>query len=202
MKRGGIRQSDVGGNDYSSNNNLKFNIDGEATPSKFYIKFERFNDAFSMSSNKSEIYITEIRLILEQARQKAYQAVNSAMVEAYWLIGKRIVEEEQEGKEKAEYGEAVLKKLSIALTTEFGKGFSYANLRNFRQFYLTYPNKEICYTVCSKLTWSHNRLIMRVEEDAARNYYLKEAAEQNWSVRVLERNINTSYYQRLLSVDY
>lgn len=152
-----------------------------------------------MSSNKSEIYITEIRLILEQARQKAYQAVNSAMVEAYWLIGKRIVEEEQEGKEKAEYGEAVLKKLSIALTTEFGKGFSYANLRNFRQFYLTYPNKEICYTVCSKLTWSHNRLIMRVEEDAARNYYLKEAAEQNWSVRVLERNINTSYYQRLLS---
>ena len=152
-----------------------------------------------MSSNKSEIYIIEIRLILEQARQKAYQAVNSAMVEAYWLIGKRIVEEEQEGKEKAEYGEAVLKKLSIALTTEFGKGFSYANLRNFRQFYLTYPNKEICYTVCSKLTWSHNRLIMRVEEDTARNYYLKEAAEQNWSVRVLERNINTSYYQRLLS---
>jgi hypothetical protein len=152
-----------------------------------------------MSSNKSEIYISEIRLILEQARQKAYQAVNSAMVEAYWLIGKRIVEEEQEGKEKAEYGEAVLKKLSTALTSEFGKGFSYANLRNFRQFYLTYPNKEICYTVCSKLTWSHNRLIMRIEEDAARDYYLKEAAEQNWSVRVLERNINTSYYHQLHS---
>ncbi len=93
----------------------------------------------------------------------------------------------------------MLKNLSVALTEEFGKGFSYANLRNFRQFYLTYPDQEICYTVCSKLTWSHNRLIMRVENETARNYYLKEATEQNWSVRVLERNINTFYYQRLLS---
>lgn len=92
-----------------------------------------------------------------------------------------------------------MKNLSVTLTSEFGKGFSYANLRNFRQFYLTYQDKEICYTPCSKLTWSHNGLIMRVENENARNYYLKEAAEQNWSVRVLERNINTSYYQRLLS---
>ncbi len=152
-----------------------------------------------MSLQKPDTYISEIKSILEQARQKAYYAVNSAMVEAYWLVGKRIVEEEQNGKEKAEYGEAVLKNLSIALTSEFGKGFSYANLRNFRQFFLTYPNAEICYTVCSKLSWSHNRLIMRVENENARNYYLQEAAEQNWSVRILERNINTSYYQRLLS---
>lgn len=90
-----------------------------------------------MSLQKPETYIAEIKLILEQARQQAYQAVNTAMVEAYWLIGKRIVEEEQNGKEKAEYGEAVLKNLSVALTSEFGKGFSYANLRNFRQFFLT-----------------------------------------------------------------
>lgn len=152
-----------------------------------------------MSLQKPETYIAEIKLILEQARQQAYQAVNTAMVEAYWLIGKRIVEEEQNGKEKAEYGEAVLKNLSVALTSEFGKGFSYANLRNFRQFFLTYPDKENCYTLCSKLTWSHNRLIMRIENEEERNYYLKETAEQNWSVRVLERNINTSYYQRLLS---
>ena len=74
------------------------------------------------------------------------------MVEAYWLIGKKIVEEEQNGKEKAEYGEAVLKNLSRTLTSEFGKGFSYSNLRNFRQFYLTYPDKEICYTLCSKFS--------------------------------------------------
>lgn len=130
---------------------------------------------------------------------KAYQSVNSVMVEAYWLIGKRIVEEEQNGKERAEYGEALLKNLSVALTKEFGKGFSSSNLRNFRQFYLTYSDPEICYTLCSKLTWSHNRLIMRIDSNAARNYYLKEASEQNWSVRVLERHINTFYYERLLS---
>lgn len=144
-------------------------------------------------------YISEIRNILAQARMKAYQSVNSVMVEAYWLIGKRIVEEEQNGKERAEYGEALLKNHSVALTKEFGKGFSSSNLRNFRQFYLTYSDPEICYTLCSKLTWSHNRLIMRIDSNAARNYYLKEASEQNWSVRVLERHINTFYYERLLS---
>ncbi|MDV3929431.1 hypothetical protein CMT76_01675 [Elizabethkingia anophelis] len=144
-------------------------------------------------------YISEIRNILAQARMKAYQSVNSVMVEAYWLIGKRIVEEEQNGKKRAEYGEALLKNLSVALTKEFGKGFSSSNLRNFRQFYLTYSDPEICYTVCSKLTWSHNRLIMRIDSNAARNYYLKEASEQNWSVRILERHINTFYYERLLS---
>ncbi|MCT4117928.1 PDDEXK nuclease domain-containing protein [Elizabethkingia anophelis] len=144
-------------------------------------------------------YISEIRNILAQARMKAYQSVNSVMVEAYWLIGKRIVEEEQNGKKRAEYGEALLKNLSVALTKEFGKGFSSSNLRNFRQFYLTYSDPEICYTLCSKLTWSHNRLIMRIDSNAARNYYLKEALEQNWNVRVLERHINTFYYERLLS---
>ncbi len=144
-------------------------------------------------------YIQEIKSILTQARQKAYVAINSAMVEAYWKIGERIVNKEQQGKDKAAYGEAILKELSIALTEEFGKGFSYANLRNFRQFYLTYPDSEICYTLCSKLTWSHNRLIMRVDDINARRFYLKEAAEQSWSVRQLERNINTFYYQRLLS---
>lgn len=152
-----------------------------------------------MNSQNPSTYISEVKSILAEARRRTYQAVNSAMVEAYWLIGKRIVEEEQNGKNRAEYGEALLKKLSIALTEEFGKGFSYANLRNFRQFYITYPDQKICYTVCSKLTWSHNRLIMRVENETARNYYLTEATNQNWSVRVLERNINTFYYQRLLS---
>ncbi|MFH1859992.1 MAG: PDDEXK nuclease domain-containing protein [bacterium] len=149
--------------------------------------------------NLSIDFISEIKEILMQARKKAYTAINSALVEAYWQIGKRIVLEEQGGNERAAYGEEILKELSIALTLELGKGFSYANLRNFRQFYLTYPDEQICYTVCSKLSWSHNRLIMRVESEDARNYYLKEAREQNWSVRVLERNINTFYYQRILS---
>lgn len=144
-------------------------------------------------------YIEEIRGILAAARQNAYTAVNAAMVEAYWLIGKRIVEQEQHGEERAVYGEGILKELSKALTAEFGKGFSYSNLYNFRQFYLTYPEQNKFYTLCRKLTWSHNRLIMRVENEGARTYYLNEATEQNWSVRTLERNINTFYYHRLLS---
>ena len=143
--------------------------------------------------------LTEIKQLLTQARQKTYQAIQSNMIEAYWLIGKRIVEQEQDGNERARYGEAVLKNLSQALSEEFGNGMSYANLRNFRQFYQTYPDAQICYTLCSKLSWSHNRLIMRVDSEAARTFYLQEAAEQNWSVRTLERNIHSFYYQRLLS---
>ena len=123
-------------------------------------------DDMKIKRTISSDLIADVKKLLEQARQKAYSAVNSTMVEAYWHIGKRIVEEEQYGREKATYGDAVLKNLSIALTQELGKGFSYANLRNFRQFYLTYPDAAICYTLCSKLSWSHNRLIMRVEESA------------------------------------
>ena len=141
----------------------------------------------------------DIKNILEQARGKARSAVNAAMVEAYWLIGRRIVEEEQQGQHKAEYGARLLENLSKALATDFGKGFSYANLRNFRQFYLTYPDQEICYTVCSKLSWSHIRLIVRVDDPKARAYYLTEGAAQQWSVRQLERNIQTHSFQRLLS---
>lgn len=144
-------------------------------------------------------YIQDIKQILAQARQKSYQAINSAMVEAYWKIGEKIVLEEQQGKDRAEYGKQIVQTLSAELTSEFGKGFSFANLYNMKQFYQTYPDFEIFYTLCRNLTWSHNRLIMRVSDKTARNYYLTEAAESNWSVRTLERNINTMYYQRLLS---
>jgi hypothetical protein len=123
-------------------------------------------------------YIQEIKQILQSARQKTYQAISFAMIEAYWKIGEKIVNQEQNGKERANYGEAVLKELSESLTSDFGKGFSYANLRNFRQFYLTYPDEQICYTLCSKLTWSHNRMIMRIDDVIVRNYYLKEAQQQ------------------------
>ncbi len=147
----------------------------------------------------SKKIVSDIQVILRTARQKSYSAVNFAMVEAYWKIGRRIVEEEQKGKERADYGTQLIKLLSESLSGEFGKGFSAANLRSFRQFYLTFPDAEICYTLCSKLTWSHCRLIMRVENPLAREYYLKEAADQTWSVRVLERNIHTLYYEHLLS---
>ena len=144
-------------------------------------------------------FIVEIKQILSAARQKAYAAVNFSMVEAYWLTGKRIVEEEQQGKERAAYGKEILKTLSIELTKEFGKGFGERNLRDFRQFYLAFQKNEIWHTLCAKLSWSHIRLIMRVENKEAQKYYLQEAAENHWSVRTLDRNISTLYYHRLLS---
>ena len=113
--------------------------------------------------NHLSAFHSDIKTILEQARSKARSAVNAAMVEAYWLIGQRIVQEEQKGKLKAEYGKRLIEDLSTALTSDFGKGFSYANLYNCRQFYLTFPKQDILYTVCRELSWSHLRLIMRVE---------------------------------------
>ncbi|MCQ2247352.1 MAG: PDDEXK nuclease domain-containing protein [Bacteroidaceae bacterium] len=140
----------------------------------------------------------DIKTILTEAHSVTVRAINTTMVSAYWLIGKRIVVEEQKGSDKAAYGEGLLKKLSKELTAEFGNGFSYANLRNMRQFYLTYIDSEICQTLSSNLPWSHNCLIMRVQDSRAREWYLREAAREQWSVRQLERNINSFYYQRQL----
>jgi predicted nuclease of restriction endonuclease-like (RecB) superfamily len=146
-----------------------------------------------------QAFVSDIKSILAEARRSGYRAINLAMVDAYWRVGKRIVEEEQRGEVRANYGERVIKALSKALSAEFGKGFSIANLKNFRQFYLTFPEAEKSYAVCSQLSWSHYRLIMRVENPEARAYYIREAANQNWSTRTLERHINTFYYERLLS---
>ncbi|MFK8289189.1 YhcG family protein [Capnocytophaga canimorsus] len=146
-------------------------------------------------------YITEIKNILSQARQRAYTAINSVMVEAYWLIGRRIVEEEQNGENRAEYGKEVLQTLSIALTNEFGKGYSYRTLREIRQFYLTFPEIEKWRTLFAKLSWSHFQRVLKVSNEKARMYYLTEAAENMWTVRTLDRNISTLYYDRLLASD-
>ncbi|MCB9285093.1 MAG: DUF1016 domain-containing protein [Lewinellaceae bacterium] len=146
----------------------------------------------------SHAFLHEIRDMLQQARQRAYAAVNFTMVETYWQIGRRIVEEEQHGKERADYGSFLIRELSKNLSEEFGKGFSVANLWNFRQFYLTFPDVGKSYTLCRELTWSHFRLIMRLESPAAREYYIREAADQMWSVRQLERNIRSHSYERLL----
>lgn len=137
----------------------------------------------------------DIKRILESARAKAYSAVNFAMVEAYWNIGKSIVEK-QGGEERAEYGVGLLKSLSERLTKEFGKGFTEANLKNMRQFYLSFPNS---YALRSELSWTHYRLIMRIENEHARTFYLDECAKANWSTRQLERQINSFFYERLLS---
>ena len=142
---------------------------------------------------------SDIKNILEQARHKARSAVNAAMVEAYWLIGQRIVEEEQRGQHKAQYGKRLIEDLSTALTNDFGKGFSYANLYNCRLFYQKFPDQNILYTLCRELSWSHLRLIMRLESPEAIEYYCKETREQQWTVRQLERNIKSHSYQRLLA---
>ena len=144
-------------------------------------------------------YIQDIKQILAQAWQKSYQAINSAMVEAYWKIGEKIVLEEQQGKDRAEYGKEIIKTISNSLTQEFGKGFSERNIRKYRQFYLTFPSLENWPTLSTKLQWSHFEIVMRVPDENARIYYLTEAAQNTWSIRTLDRNISTMYYQRLLS---
>jgi len=149
-----------------------------------------------VSTAPKEIFINDIKEILANSRKQAYSAVNSAMVQANWLIGKRIVEEEQNGKERADYGKEILKTLSKELSSEFGKGFDERELRRIRQFYLTFPNRD---TLRPELSWSHYRLLIRVTNEVARNYYLTEAADQNWSYRTLDRNYSTLYYERLLS---
>jgi predicted nuclease of restriction endonuclease-like (RecB) superfamily len=182
-----------------------------------------------------QTFINEIKTIIQNGQSQAYRAISSTMVETYWNLGKRIVEQEQQGKERAEYGAGLLKRLSVELNKEFGKGYSLSNLKDFRQFFITFTDDTKYYTVCNKLqdaetqlvekshtvcgfsekshavrgqfdnsvfnrlSWSHIRSIMRVSNPEARAYYLREAAENTWPVRTLDRNISTLYYQRLLS---
>jgi predicted nuclease of restriction endonuclease-like (RecB) superfamily len=127
------------------------------------------------------------------AKTKVYTAINFAMVEAYWEIGKEI---ESAIGERAEYGKGLLNFLSEKLTAEFGNGFTVRNLQAMRQFYLAFP---IPHTLCAELSWSHYRLLMRIDNEDRREFYLKECAECNWSVRQLERQINSFYYERLLA---
>ena len=140
-------------------------------------------------------FYSEIKKILTNARDKVYQTANFTMVEAYWQIGKSIVKE-QNGEERAEYGTGLLKELSKQMTQDFGRGFTVANLKNMRQFYLIFPNG---YALRSELSWTHYRLLMRVENDNARRFYMDEAVKSQWSTRQLERQINTFFYERLLS---
>lgn len=142
--------------------------------------------------------LNDVRAILQEARGKVYAAANTAMVDAYWRIGRRIVEEEQGGAARAEYGSQLIRRLARALGEEFGQGMSVANLRNFRQFYLTFADEGKHYALRSELSWTHWRLIMRVEDSQARDYYIQETARQGWSSRVLARAIETRSYQRLL----
>ena len=178
---------------------------------------------------EEKFLVNDLKTIVSKARSKAFAAVNYSLVERNWRIGKRIVEEEQNGEARAEYGKYIIEVASAALTEEFGKGFSETNIRTFRKFFLIFRNLEIQQTVSAEsnlpkqqtlsdnlsshfqkgqtppaqfklrlLPWSHYERLIRVEDKKAREWYAKEAFEQGWSFRTLNRNINTLYYERLL----
>ena len=149
---------------------------------------------------KTDDILCDMRGIIEASRQQAYQAVNFALVQRNWLLGYRIAEEELKGENRAEYGKEIIKKLAEELTSIYGKGFDYSTLYKFVRFYKSFP--QILDSVSPKsiplLSWTHYRALLQVNDAEARDWYAKEAAEQTWSVRTLQRNISSQYYYRLL----
>ena len=153
-----------------------------------------------MSNNDEYKYLDtgfyqNIKKVLEDARKRVYRNIQSEMVLAYWQIGKMIVEK-QNGDRRALYGDGLVKELSDKMTKDYGKGFDERNLRFMRQLYLAYPKWN---AVRTELCWTHYRLLLKVEDVAARDFYTKEAIKDNWSTRQLEREINTFSYQRYLA---
>ena len=143
-------------------------------------------------------FISEIKHIIEAGRVAAYSTINATMIATYWNIGKRIVEEEQNGKQRAEYGKELIKSLAKELIQEYGSGFSERYLRAFRKFYLIMPNYQIWKSRFPNLTWTHIFRTLRVGNDEAIRWYLENASQQMWNVRTLSRNISTQYYERHL----
>ncbi len=133
--------------------------------------------------------------IIEDARSTVYRTVNFTMVRAYWHIGRAIVEEEQDGRQRADYGKQILKQLSEKLTARYRKGFDESNLRHMRNFYLSYPK---CDALRPELSWTHYRLLLKLDSRQARQFYMRETVECNWSTRTLERQIGNLYFERML----
>ena len=153
-----------------------------------------------IKAEKTEDIVSDLKNIIELSQKQAYQAINTALVYRNWLIGYRIAEEELKGEDRAEYGTTLIRKLSKELTNEYGKGYTKTNLYSFYSFYKMYPN--IFHSVSGKsvplLSWTHYRTLIQVKDEKARNWYEKEAAQQAWNVRTLQRNIALQYYYRLL----
>ena len=147
---------------------------------------------------KETVFLNEVTELVQKARDTANSAVSSIIVVTYWNIGKKIVEQEQAGNDRAEYGRQVIEVLANNLTRKFGTSYNKRNLQYFRKFYLSFKNFEIVNTCVHNLNWSHFRRLLSVSNEAARLWYLKEANNQMWSVRTLDRNISTQYYERLL----
>ena len=144
----------------------------------------------------NEFFVNDVCSIVEEGRRQAYNAVNSTMMETYWKVGQRIVEEEQRGAERAEYGKHIIEHLSNELTHRYGKGFSKRYLAYFRKFYLTINDIEILQTRLQNLTWSHVLTALRADSDVSIRWYLQMASQEMWSVRTLDRNISTQYFER------
>jgi len=153
------------------------------------------NKSNNLMQSEESLY-QDVCSIIDNGRETAYSAVNQTMIETYWKIGRRIVEEEQQGKERADYGERIIENLSSKLTLRYGKGFSIRYLAYFRSFYMTISDIQILQTRLQNLTWSHVLKALRVEDQVALRWYLETASQQMWSVRVLDRNISTQYYER------
>ena len=138
--------------------------------------------------------VNNVNSIIERSKSNIHKAINSEMVRAYFEIGREIVEEEQKGKDRAEYGKAIIKNLSKELTKQHGRGFSTTNLWYFRQFFMTYQN---LHSLRGELSWTHYRLLIKIDDDPKRSFYEVECANNNWSVRELERQINSLLFERL-----
>ena len=146
----------------------------------------------------SNVLLTDIRSIIEQGRRLAYTQLNATIIDTYWKIGRRIVEEEQNGQERAEYGMGLIDSLSQQLSIEYGEGFSARYLRAFRQFYNAVPDYEIWKSGFPNLTWTHIFRTLRVKDNKAIRWYLETASQEMWSTKMLNRNISTQYYERHL----
>ena len=142
--------------------------------------------------------ITEIKSNISSGQEAAYSASNKAMLFTYWNIGKRIVEQELRGGERAEYGSGLISALAEELAKEFGKNYSKRNLHYYIKFYQYFPDEQIVNACVHNLNWTHIRSLLRVSDENARYWYMKEAVDENWSSRTLDRNISTQYYYRLL----
>ncbi len=148
---------------------------------------------------QSQTFISDVRTIIEQGRKAAYAAAGQAAIATFWNVGRRIVEEEQSGKARAEYGRQLIPMLAEELTIEYGSGYGKRNLAYYRQFYLTFPKWDILHDLVQNLTWTHIRRMLSVSNPEARIWYMRAAAENMWSTTTLDRNIATQYYERRLA---
>ena len=148
---------------------------------------------------QGQTFINDVRTIIEQGRKAAYAAAGQEAIATFWKVGRRIVEEEQRGKARAEYGKQLIPMLAKELTIEYGSGYGKRNLAYYRQFYLTFPKWDILHDLVQNLTWTHVRRMLSVSNPEARIWYMRAAAENMWSTTTLDRNIATQYYERRLA---